>query len=167
MVSPAFDPASQSQRSTSSVPTSGARNNSNARTSVGIAAAYPSVHRSANASSTTSTARGGSGPGGAARAASAAFRRPPGRPRHRPTARPERASYAWGAASVIFVVGAQKLVPTLDAARERIYKHSFVREDARAIAAYGQNSAAGKILRIHQELPGRIHVVLVRQVVGF
>jgi hypothetical protein len=76
------------------------------------------------------------------------------------------ASYASGAASVIFVVGAQKLVPSLDAARERIYKHSLVLEDARAIAAYGQNSAVGKILEIHQELAGRIHVVLVRRVVG-
>src|SRR2546421_3420126 len=35
------------------------------------------------------------------------------------------ASYAWGAANVIFVVGAQKLVPTLAAAHERIYKHSL------------------------------------------
>jgi hypothetical protein len=31
------------------------------------------------------------------------------------------ASYAWGAANVIFVVGAQKLVPTLEEAHERIY----------------------------------------------
>jgi acyl-CoA hydrolase len=76
-------------------------------------------------------------------------------------------SYAWGAANVIFVVGAQKLVPTLEAARERIYQHSLVLEDARAIAAYGQHSSVGKILEIHQELPGRIHVVLIRQVVGF
>jgi hypothetical protein len=77
------------------------------------------------------------------------------------------ASYAWGAANVIFVVGAQKLVPTLEAARERIYQHSLKLEDARAIAAYGQNSYVGKILEIHQEWPGRIHVVLIRQVVGF
>jgi hypothetical protein len=77
------------------------------------------------------------------------------------------ASYAWGAANVIFVVGAQKLVPNLEAARERIYQHSLKLEDARAIAAYGQNSFVGKILEIHQELPGRIHIVLVRQVVGF
>jgi hypothetical protein len=77
------------------------------------------------------------------------------------------ASYAWGAASVIFVVGAQKLVPTLDAARERIYQHSLPLEDTRAYAAYGQNSSVGKILEIHQELPGRIHVVLIRQQVGF
>jgi hypothetical protein len=77
------------------------------------------------------------------------------------------ASYAWGAANVIFVVGAQKLVPTLDAARERIYQHSLVLEDSRAVAAYGQHSSVGKILEIHQELPGRIHVVLIRQVVGY
>jgi acyl-CoA hydrolase len=77
------------------------------------------------------------------------------------------ASYAWGAANVIFAVGAQKLVPTLQAAHERIYQHSLVLEDARAQAAYGQHSSVGKVLEIHQELPGRIHIVLIRQVVGF
>ena len=77
------------------------------------------------------------------------------------------ASYGWGAANVIFVVGAQKLVPNLEAARERIYQHSLVLEDARAQAAYGQHSSVGKILEIHQELPGRIHIVLIRQQVGF
>ena len=50
---------------------------------------------------------------------------------------------------------------------ERIYQHSPVLEDARAIAAYGQHSSVGKVMEIHQELPGRIHIVLVRQVVGF
>jgi len=77
------------------------------------------------------------------------------------------ASYVWGAANVIFVVGAQKLVPDLETARERIYAHSLKLEDARAYAAYGQNSVVGKILEIHQENPGRIHVVLIKQVVGF
>jgi acyl-CoA hydrolase len=77
------------------------------------------------------------------------------------------ASYAWGAANVIFVAGAQKLVPTLEAARERVYQHSLVLEDARAIAVYGQHSQVGKILEIHTELPGRIHIVLIRQVAGF
>jgi len=77
------------------------------------------------------------------------------------------ASYAWGAANVIFVVGAQKLVSSLEAAHRRIYQHSLKLEDARAIAAYGQHSQVGKILEIHQELPGRIHIVLVREAVGF
>ena len=77
------------------------------------------------------------------------------------------AAYAWGAANVIFVVGAQKLVPDLEAAHERIVEHSLPLEDARAYAAYGQNSRVGKVLEIHQEDPGRIHVVLIRQPVGF
>ncbi len=77
------------------------------------------------------------------------------------------ASYAFGAASVIFVVGAQKLVPDLDAARKRIYQHSFRLEDARTLEVYGKNSRVGKILEIHEEDPGRIHVVLIRAVVGF
>jgi acyl-CoA hydrolase len=77
------------------------------------------------------------------------------------------ASYAWGAANVIFVVGAQKLVLNPEAARKRIYEHSLKLEDARAYAAYGQNSLVGKILEIHQEPPGRIHVILIRQPVGF
>lgn len=77
------------------------------------------------------------------------------------------AAHAWGAAHVILVVGAQKLVPDLDAARERIYQHSLKLEDVRAREAYGQGSRVGKILEIHQEDPGRIHVVLIRQRIGF
>jgi hypothetical protein len=77
------------------------------------------------------------------------------------------ASYVWGAAHVIFVVGAQKLVSTAEQARQRIAEHSLPLEDARAYAAYGQNSQIGKILEIHQENPGRIHGVLVRESVGF
>jgi hypothetical protein len=65
------------------------------------------------------------------------------------------------------VAGAQMLVPTLAAAHERIYAHSLPLEDARAQAAYGQHSQVGKILEIHAELPGRIHVVLIRQPAGF
>ena len=48
--------------------------------------------------------------------------------------------YAWGADQVIFVVGAQKIVPTVEAARERIFEHSLPLEDVRAYAAYGMNS---------------------------
>ena len=77
------------------------------------------------------------------------------------------ASFVWGAANVVFVIGAQKLVDTPDDARERIFRHSLPLEDARALAAYGQNSVVGKIVEIHQEQPGRIHIVLIRQVVGF
>jgi hypothetical protein len=76
-------------------------------------------------------------------------------------------SYAFGAAKVIFAVGAQKLVPDLAAAHERIHEHCLKLEDGRTLEAYGKNSRVGKILEIHQEDPGRIHVVLIRQRVGF
>jgi acyl-CoA hydrolase len=76
-------------------------------------------------------------------------------------------SYAFGAANVIFVVGAQKLVPDLDAAHERIHRHCLRLEDARAMEAYGVKSRVGKILEIHREDPGRIHVVVIRRRVGF
>jgi LUD domain len=77
------------------------------------------------------------------------------------------AAYAWGAANVILVVGAQKLVPDLAAAHERIHRHCLALENARALEAYGQSSRVGKILEIHQEDPGRIHIVLIREAVGF
>jgi hypothetical protein len=77
------------------------------------------------------------------------------------------AAYAWGAPNVIFVVGAQKLVATLEAAHERIVEHSLKLEDARAYAVYGQNSYVGKVLEIRREQPGRIRVVLIRQSIGF
>jgi hypothetical protein len=46
-------------------------------------------------------------------------------------------------------------------------RRSLPLEDTRALAAYGMNSRVGKILEIHQDDPGRIHVVLIRQSVGF
>jgi hypothetical protein len=76
-------------------------------------------------------------------------------------------AYTWGAAKVIFVVGAQKLVPDLAAARQRVFEHCLPLEDARALGAYGVHSRVGKLLEIHQEDPGRIHVVLIRRRVGF
>jgi hypothetical protein len=77
------------------------------------------------------------------------------------------AAYAWGAPNVILVAGTHKLVPSLQAAHERVVEHSLKLEDVRAQAAYGQHSYVGKLLEIRQELPGRIHVVLIRRPVGF
>ncbi|HEY1640684.1 MAG TPA: hypothetical protein VGG35_08360 [Streptosporangiaceae bacterium] len=65
------------------------------------------------------------------------------------------------------MVSTQKLVADLATARERVYQHSLPLEDARAQAAYGQHSYVGKILEISQELPGRIHLVLIREPAGY
>jgi hypothetical protein len=42
-----------------------------------------------------------------------------------------------------------------------------LRHARRNAAAYRQHSQVGTILEIHQELPGRIHVVLIRQQAGY
>jgi hypothetical protein len=77
------------------------------------------------------------------------------------------AAYAWSAPNVILVAGTHKLVPSLQAAHERVAEHSLKLEDVRAQAAYGQHSYIGKLLEIRQELPGRIHLVLIRQLDPF
>ncbi len=76
-------------------------------------------------------------------------------------------SYAFGASRVIWVVGAQKVVPDLHTAFERIRRYSYPLEDERARAAYGMPSAVNKQLVISGETPGRAHVVLVEEALGF
>ena len=76
--------------------------------------------------------------------------------------------YAAGAGAVIWVVGAQKVVPDLDAAFRRLRTYSFPREDERLHAAYGIGSALNKILIVDGETtPGRITVLLVREPIGY
>jgi hypothetical protein len=68
---------------------------------------------------------------------------------------------------VILVAGLQKVVPDLETAHRRVREHSLPLEDLRAQAAYGQNSRLNKTLEIYGDLPGRTHLVLIRQPVGF
>jgi hypothetical protein len=77
------------------------------------------------------------------------------------------AAYSFGAGQVIWVVGAQKVVPDLATAFERIERYSYPLEDARARAAYGMPSAINKQLVISGEMPGRARVVLVEEALGF
>ncbi len=74
---------------------------------------------------------------------------------------------AFGATTVVWVVGTQKLVRTLEDGLRRIREYSYPLEDARTRQAYGQPSAINKILIVNGELPGRIKVVLVKQNLGF
>jgi hypothetical protein len=58
---------------------------------------------------------------------------------------------------------------TLAATVTALEEHGFsveVADDLDA-AAYGQHSFVGKVLEIHSELPGRIHIVLIRRAVGY
>jgi hypothetical protein len=77
-------------------------------------------------------------------------------------------AYAGGAARVIWVIGAQKIVADLDSAFRRIQSYALPLEDARARAIYGRSSAINKVLILNAEpLPGRATVLLVRQAIGF
>src|SRR5215510_14055022 len=60
-------------------------------------------------------------------------------------------SAASGAASVIWVVGTQKLVSTLEAGLRRIRQYSYPLENTRTLQVYGRPSAINKILIVSGE----------------
>jgi hypothetical protein len=76
--------------------------------------------------------------------------------------------YSFGAGKVIWVVGAQKVVPTLQDGLKRLREYALPMEDARALVAYGVNSGLNKILVISREhVPDRANVILVEEALGF
>ena len=76
--------------------------------------------------------------------------------------------YAGAAARVIWIVGAQKVVPDLPAALRRIEEHCLPLENERAIKVYGVPSAVNRVLIINAESePGRGTVLLLREAIGF
>jgi hypothetical protein len=78
------------------------------------------------------------------------------------------AGYAGAAASVIWVVGAQKVVPDLSAALRRVEDHCLPLENERAMKAYGVPSALNRLLVLNAEPhPGRGTVLLLREAIGF
>jgi hypothetical protein len=77
-------------------------------------------------------------------------------------------AYAGGAATVILIIGAQKVVPTLERAFERAEHHALPLEMKRALKAYGRPSAINKVLVLHREPFGpRMRVLLLREVIGY
>jgi YkgG family uncharacterized protein len=76
--------------------------------------------------------------------------------------------YGAGAEQAFWVVGAQKVVPDLDAALHRIRTYCLPRETERLQSTVGMDSFIGKILIVEREaFPGRGTVVLVREPIGF
>jgi L-lactate utilization protein LutC len=79
-------------------------------------------------------------------------------------------AYAYGAGHVIWVVGAQKLVKTMEEGMKRLYEHVLPLESERARKAYGVDASfVSKILIFHREInPSRIHIILVEnETLGF
>jgi acyl-CoA hydrolase len=76
--------------------------------------------------------------------------------------------YSTGAGKVIWVVGAQKIVPDFETGMRRLKEYSYPKEDIRARAAYGSPSMIAKILIVNADWPaGRSTVVLIRESIGF
>ncbi|MEV5793421.1 MULTISPECIES: LUD domain-containing protein [unclassified Streptomyces] len=77
-------------------------------------------------------------------------------------------AYAGGAARAIWIVGAQKVVPDLTTALQRVQDHCLPLESARTREAYGRPSAVNRLLILNAEhQPGRATVLLLREAIGF
>lgn len=77
-------------------------------------------------------------------------------------------AYAFSAAHVIWVVGTQKIVKDLDEAMKRVEEYTFKLEDERMMKTYGMHSGIRKVLIVNGEImPGRVHMILVKQQLGF
>jgi len=78
------------------------------------------------------------------------------------------AGYAASAAHVVWVVGAQKIVPNLDEAFKRVREYTYPREDERMLQAYGMNSNISKWLIVQKEvMPNRTTMIIVKENLGF
>lgn len=78
------------------------------------------------------------------------------------------AGYAASAAHVVWVVGAQKIVPTLEDGLKRVQEYSLALEDERMLKAYGMNSNLSKLLIVNKEvMPNRTTMIIVKETLGF
>lgn len=75
--------------------------------------------------------------------------------------------YVSGAGQVIWVVGAQKIVKNLGEAFQRMDEYVYPKEDARMMEMRGMHSSLNKLLIFNKERPGRITIILVKEVLGY
>ena len=77
------------------------------------------------------------------------------------------APYANGAGQVILVAGAQKLVRDLDEGLRRVREYSSPLEDARMKSVGYPGTRLAQILVISFARPGRFHLFLMEEPIGF
>ena len=78
------------------------------------------------------------------------------------------AGYAASAGQLVWVVGSQKIVPSMDEAMARIEQYTLPLEDERALNAYGVNSGINKMLIVNREAnPQRTTIVIVKENLGY
>jgi L-lactate utilization protein LutC len=77
-------------------------------------------------------------------------------------------AYAYGAAKVIWVIGAQKIVKDLNEGFRRIKEYSYPLEDERLRASLGVPTKIGKVLVTNLEaMPGRVTAIIVKEELGY
>ncbi len=77
-------------------------------------------------------------------------------------------AYAFSSNHVIWVVGAQKIVPDLDAGLKRVREYCLPLEDQRVKSTGGAGSMIGWLLIFEKLMPFRkIDLILVNEVLGF
>jgi LUD domain len=76
--------------------------------------------------------------------------------------------YASGAGTVIWVVGAQKIVKDLNEGFRRIYEYDLPLETEHMRQLYNAPTGVNKILIVNREIrPGRITMIIVKEQLGF
>lgn len=76
--------------------------------------------------------------------------------------------YAYGSSHVVWVVGAQKIVPSLKEAMQRLEEYVLPLESERAHKAYGvPGSSINKLLIVNKEFPGRVTIIIVKEKLGY
>ncbi len=77
-------------------------------------------------------------------------------------------AFPFTAKNLILVSGVNKIVPTMEAALQRLREFAFPLEDARAKKVYGMGSSIGKIVILANEMfKGRTTLVLVKEKLGY
>jgi hypothetical protein len=76
--------------------------------------------------------------------------------------------YLYGAGRVIWVVGANKIVKNMQEAHARLQEQVLPLENERSKQAYGTPTNISKLVEYTREInPGRVHVVIVKEALGF
>lgn len=77
------------------------------------------------------------------------------------------APYSSGAGKVILVAGAQKVVKNLDEGLRRVHEYSYPLEDARMKSVGRKGTKVAQILILSFSWPGRLHLFLMEEPIGF
>jgi L-lactate utilization protein LutC len=77
------------------------------------------------------------------------------------------AAYAYGAENLILVVGAQKIVQSLEDGLRRLREHSVPLEDGRMKSIGYPGTVLSKILIMERQTRPAVHVIIINEVLGF